>query len=55
MRLQTLTLKNFKGIRGFTLDTRGGNISIFGDNAISKKGGSNNEKLMHEDAANTSG
>mgnify|MGYP000974095678 CR=1 FL=1 len=36
MRLKTLDLKNFKGIKSFTLDTRGGNVSVFGDNATGK-------------------
>lgn len=36
MKLLTLKLKNFKGIRSFNLDTRGENISVFGDNASGK-------------------
>ncbi|MGI6078996.1 MAG: AAA family ATPase [Fastidiosipilaceae bacterium] len=36
MRLQRLTLKNFKGIREFTLDAQGGNVDVFGDNATGK-------------------
>ena len=36
MRLLTLNICNFKGIRQFTLDTQGGNASIYGDNALGK-------------------
>lgn len=36
MKILNLTLKNFKGIKSFTLDTRGGNVSVFGDNATGK-------------------
>ncbi|SFR15383.1 AAA family ATPase [Desulfoscipio geothermicus] len=36
MKILKLSLKNFKGIRSFTLDTRGGNIDIYGDNATGK-------------------
>ena len=36
MRLQKLTLKNFKGIKDFTLDAQGGDIDIYGDNATGK-------------------
>jgi DNA repair exonuclease SbcCD ATPase subunit len=36
LRLQRLTLKNFKGIREFTLDAQGGNVDVFGDNATGK-------------------
>jgi DNA repair exonuclease SbcCD ATPase subunit len=36
MMLLKLTLKNFKGIRSFTLDADGENISAFGDNATGK-------------------
>lgn len=36
MRLITLTLRNFKGIKSFTLDTQGGNADLFGDNATGK-------------------
>jgi len=36
MKLLTLKLKNFKGIRSFTLDTQGGNVNIYGDNATGK-------------------
>lgn len=36
MKLLTLTLKNFKGIKQFSLDTQGGNVSIYGDNATGK-------------------
>lgn len=34
--LVRLTLRNFKGIRDFTLDTHGGNVDVFGDNATGK-------------------
>lgn len=34
--LQRLTLRNFKGIRDFTLETNGGDVSIYGDNAVGK-------------------
>ncbi len=36
LRLLTLSLKNFKGVRLFTLDTRGENAKVFGDNATGK-------------------
>jgi DNA repair exonuclease SbcCD ATPase subunit len=36
MKLLQLNLKNFKGIRSFSLDTQGSNVSIFGDNASGK-------------------
>lgn len=36
MRILKLTLNNFKGITAFTLDTKGGNVSVFGDNATGK-------------------
>ena len=36
MKLIKLTLDNFKGIRHFELDTKGGNASIYGDNATGK-------------------
>lgn len=36
MKLITLMLQNFKGIRNFTLDAQGGDISVFGDNATGK-------------------
>ena len=36
MRLLNLKLKNFKGIRNFSLDAGGENISIFGNNASGK-------------------
>ena len=36
MRLLRLILRNFKGIREFTLDAQGENISVFGDNATGK-------------------
>lgn len=36
MRLLKLNLTNFKGISQFTLDTKGGNVTVYGDNAIGK-------------------
>lgn len=36
MKLLSLTLRNFKGIRQFELDTQGGDIAIYGDNAVGK-------------------
>ncbi len=36
MKLFSLSLKNFKGIRDFTLDTGGEDVSIYGDNATGK-------------------
>lgn len=36
MKLLKLTLKNFKGIQQFTLDTQGKNVDIYGDNATGK-------------------
>lgn len=36
MKLLKATLKNFKGIKYFVLDTQGGNVSVFGDNATGK-------------------
>lgn len=36
MKLLKLVLRNFKGIRDFTLDTQGGNVSVYGDNATGK-------------------
>lgn len=37
MKLLTLTLRYFKGLKDFTLDTRGGlNVDIFGDNGTGK-------------------
>jgi len=36
MRLNRLTLNNFKGIKSFTLDTRGEDVNIYGDNAVGK-------------------
>ncbi len=36
MRLKILKLKNFKGIRNFTLDAQGQDIDVFGDNATGK-------------------
>jgi len=34
--LERLTLRNFKGIRDFTLDARGANVNVYGDNAAGK-------------------
>lgn len=36
MKLNRLVLRNFKGIREFTLDAQEGNIDVFGDNATGK-------------------
>ena len=36
VRLLRLSLRNFKGIKDFTLDAAGGNVSVFGDNATGK-------------------
>lgn len=36
MKLVSLNLKNFKGITSFSLDPRGEDVSIFGDNAVGK-------------------
>ena len=36
MKLINLKLTNFKGIRNFTLDAQGCDISVFGDNATGK-------------------
>lgn len=36
MRLLSLTLHNFKGIRDLSIHTNGGNVDIFGDNATGK-------------------
>jgi len=36
MRLTSLTLHNFQGIKDFTLDTQGCDISVFGDNRTGK-------------------
>jgi len=36
LRLLSLSLKNFKGIREFLLDTRGENAKVFGDNGTGK-------------------
>lgn len=36
MKLVSLKLKNFKGIRTFTLDTQGEDVGIYGDNATGK-------------------
>ncbi|REK54743.1 MAG: hypothetical protein C6W55_10460 [Thermobacillus sp.] len=34
--LERLVLRNFKGIRDFTLDARGANVNVYGDNAAGK-------------------
>jgi DNA repair exonuclease SbcCD ATPase subunit len=34
--LERLTLRNFKGLRDFTLDAQGGNVNVYGDNAVGK-------------------
>ena len=36
MRLNRLTLTNFKGIRSFTLEPQGEDVNIYGDNAVGK-------------------
>lgn len=36
LRLVSLQLRNFKGIRDFTLDAASGNVSVWGDNATGK-------------------
>jgi len=36
MKLLQLSLKNFKGIRKFILETKGGNVNIYADNAVGK-------------------
>lgn len=36
MKLLSLKLKNFKGVRKFTLDAQGADVSIYGDNATGK-------------------
>ncbi len=36
MRLKSLTLRNFKGIRNFTLEADGNDVNIYGDNATGK-------------------
>lgn len=36
MKILRLVLRNFKGVRNFTLDTQGGNVEVFGDNATGK-------------------
>lgn len=36
MKLMKLTLKNFKGIKDFTLETNGKNVNVFGDNSTGK-------------------
>jgi DNA repair exonuclease SbcCD ATPase subunit len=36
LRLISLSLKNFKGVRSFVLDTHGENVKVYGDNATGK-------------------
>lgn len=36
LKLISLRLRNFKGIQQFALDTAGGNVSVYGDNATGK-------------------
>ena len=36
MKLLSLTLKSFKGIKSFTLEAQGGNVDVFGANAVGK-------------------
>ena len=36
MRLLTLRLRNFKGIREFTLEANGSDVTIYGDNGTGK-------------------
>lgn len=36
IRLLTLNLKNFKGVRSFTLEANGENVKVYGDNATGK-------------------
>jgi DNA repair exonuclease SbcCD ATPase subunit len=36
MRLLKLTLRNFQGIRNFTLETHGGNVTVYGANGTGK-------------------
>lgn len=36
MKLLSLTLKNFKGVKSFSLDAQGENVSVYGDNATGK-------------------
>ncbi|TDX52164.1 AAA family ATPase [Orenia marismortui] len=36
IRLASLKLKNFKGIKDFELDTQGNNVSVYGDNGAGK-------------------
>ncbi|WAA10817.1 AAA family ATPase [Fervidibacillus albus] len=36
IRLLTLNIKNFKGVRSFTLEANGKNVRVFGDNATGK-------------------
>lgn len=36
MKLNKLTLRNFKGVTDFTLDIGGNNASVYGDNSTGK-------------------
>lgn len=36
MKLLTLTLRNFQGIKEFTLDAQGKNVTVYGDNGAGK-------------------
>src|SRR5690606_9499267 len=36
IKLDQLVLRNFKGIRSFTLDASGANVNVYGDNATGK-------------------
>jgi DNA repair exonuclease SbcCD ATPase subunit len=36
MKLLTLTLRNFQGVRDFTLDCQGKNVTVYGDNGAGK-------------------
>jgi len=36
VKLLSLTLKNFKGVKSFSLDAQGENVSVYGDNATGK-------------------
>lgn len=36
MKILSIKLQNFKGIRAFGIDTHGGNVNIYGDNATGK-------------------
>ncbi len=36
MKLNKLTLRNFKGVKDFTLEAKGNNVTVLGDNAVGK-------------------